>query len=297
MTVLMVPAGPGHHGLSRRTYDHGLAGAINRYLRGENAAIDRVETAHRAAVRARDETWIKNAEWARAVLYNGLGQYKLALTAAQRYCDQHPRGGAGEVLTELVEAAARCGEREVAARALRRLRERTRLAGTDWALAVEARAGALLSQGQSAEDLYYEAIERLRRSRMKMHLARAHLLYGEWLRREHRRIDARDQLGTAHEMLDAMGADTFLNRARTELLAAGGRAPESTPPGLAQLTQQETRIAQLASQGLTNHQIAAQLFLSPNTVDYHLRKVFRKLNINRRGQIQNLPGIAFRPPR
>ena len=127
---------------------------------------------------------------------------------------------------------------------------------------------------------------------MKMHLARAHLLYGEWLRREHRRIDARDQLGTAHEMLDAMGADTFLNRARTELLAAGGTAPESTPPGLVQLTRQETRIAQLASQGLTNHQIAAQLFLSPNTVDYHLRKVFRKLNINRRGQIQNLPELS-----
>ena len=190
---------------------------------GENTAIDRVETARREAVRARDETWIKNAEWARAVLYNGLGQYKLALTAAQRYCDQHPRGGAGEVLTELVEAAARCGEREVAAQALQRLRERTQLAGTDWALGVEGGAGALLSQGQSAEDLYQEAIERLGRSRMKMHLARAHLLYGEWLRREHRRIDARDQLGTAHEMLDAMSADTFLNRARTELLAAGGR--------------------------------------------------------------------------
>ena len=108
----------------------------------------------------------------------------------------------------------------MAAQALQRLRERTKPAGTDWALGVEARAGALLSRGQSAEDLYQEAIERLGRCRMKMHLARAHLLYGEWLRREHRRIDARDQLGTAHEMLDAMGAATFLNRARTELLAA-----------------------------------------------------------------------------
>jgi DNA-binding CsgD family transcriptional regulator/tetratricopeptide (TPR) repeat protein len=272
---------------------------------GENAAIDRVETAHREAVRARDETWIKNAEWARAVLYNGLGQYKLALTAAQRYCDHHPRGGAGEVLTELVEAAARCGEREVASQALQRLRERTQLAGTDWALGIQARAGALLSQGQSAEDLYQEAIERLGRCRMKLHLARAHLLYGEWLRREHRRIDARDQLGTAYEMLDAMRADTFLNRARTELLAAGGKAPEPALPGLAPLTRQEMRIAQLASQGLTNHQIAAQLFLSPNTVDYHLRKVFKKLNITRRGQIQTSAtrvedaslGIAFRRPR
>ena len=140
---------------------------------------------------------------------------------------------------------------------------------------------------------------------MKLHLARAHLLYGEWLRREPRRIDARGQLGTAHEMLRAMGADTFLNRARTELLAAGGTAPELVPPGLAPLTRQEMRIAQLASQGLTNHQIAAQLFLSPNTVDYHLRKVFKKLNITRRGQIQTSAtrvedaslGIAFRRPR
>jgi DNA-binding CsgD family transcriptional regulator/tetratricopeptide (TPR) repeat protein len=263
-----------------------LAPHVLATMGAQNVALDRVEAAHRAAVRSRDETWIKNAEWARAILYNGLGRYKLALTAAQRYCSQHPRGGTGEVLMELVESAARCGEREAAAEALQSLRERTRPSGTNWALGAEARANAMVSQGHVAEDLYQEAIDRLGRCRMKMYLARSHLLYGEWLRSEHRRSEARDQLSTAHQMLCAMGADIFAWRARSELLAVGGKAPESAPPGPPRLTAQETQVVELARRGLTNHQIAVQLFLSPSTVDYHLRKVFRKLNINRRSQLQ-----------
>jgi DNA-binding CsgD family transcriptional regulator len=251
----------------------------------ENLAMDKIEAAHRDAVRAGDSERTQTTERARAVLYNGLGRYGEGLASARRYCDRHRSGGTGPVLMELVEAASRCNELELAAEALQRLRVRTQNGGTDWALGVEARSRALLSQGQAADELYREAIERLRRCRMKVYLARVHLLYGEWLRRERRPKDAGEQLRRACEMFDAIGARTFGKRARAELLATGGRPPTVSHRLSVELTPQEALVARLASEKRTNQDIAAQLFLSPYTVDYHLRKVFRKLDINGRGEL------------
>ena len=254
----------------------------------EDIAIERIEAAYREASRTGDGDRMLTTQRALAVLYNGLGRYREAMAAAQRFCDQHPRGGTGKVLMELVEASSRSGEFDVAAEAFQRLRQRTQNGGTDWALGVEASAKALLSNGQAAEDLYGEAVGRLGRCRMRMYLARTALLYGEWLRREHRPVEAREQLRTAYGMFDTMGARAFAKRAQTELSATGGRAPKSKRRLSDELTSQEARVAGLASEGLTNQQVAAQLFLSPNTVDYHLRKVFQKLNINTRGQLHRV---------
>ncbi len=230
------------------------------------------------------------AHWLRAVLCNGLGQYEDALAAAQEAAEHQeefaaPRWG----LVELVEAAARSGARELATDALEKLSETTRASGTDWALGVEARSRALLSDGDAAEPLYREAIERLARTRVRVELARAQLVYGEWLRREQRRVDAREHLRTAYEMFRHMGVEGFAERARRELLATGGttrRRPEETP-GV--LTPQEAQIAQLAREGLSNPEIGARLFISPRTAQYHLRKVFLKLDITSRGQLSRVP--------
>jgi DNA-binding NarL/FixJ family response regulator len=188
-------------------------------------------------------------------------------------------------LIEVVEAAVRSQTPERAADALGRLTEMTRVSGTDWALGVEAGARALLSGGHAAEDLYREAIERLGRSRVRPVLARAHLLYGEWLRREHRRVDARAQLRAAHDQFMSMGMDAFAERARTELLATGEKARKRTVETRDELTTQERQIAQLARDGLSNPEIGTRLFLSPRTVEWHLRKVFTKLEIRSRHEL------------
>jgi DNA-binding CsgD family transcriptional regulator len=237
---------------------------------------------------------ISAAEWAAAVLNNGLGQYAEALTAAQRASENHPElGYANWALVELIEAAARSGELEAAARALRRLAEMTSVSGTDWGLGVQARSRALLSEGEEAERLYREAIERLSRTRIRVELARAHLLYGEWLRRDRRRGEARDQLRTAHDMLEAMGMEAFAARARRELGAAGETARKLTIATRLELTVQEAQIARLARDGLSNPEIGTRLFLSPRTVQYHLGKVFTKLDITSRSQLRRiLPATA-----
>ena len=227
------------------------------------------------------------------MLYNGLGGYQAALAAAQRACEHDDLGLFAWSLMDLVEAAARSREPELAGDALERLSERTQLSGTDWALGVEARSRALLSNGQTAEDFYLEATERLGRCRIRVHLARTKLLYGEWLRRENRRIDARERLGAAHEMLSAMGAEAFAERAARELLATGEKARKRTPDTRSQLTAQETQIAELAREGNSNPEIGAQLFISPRTVEYHLHKVFTKLEISSRNELQRvLPSEA-----
>jgi DNA-binding CsgD family transcriptional regulator len=190
-------------------------------------------------------------------------------------------------LPELIEAAARSGKTEVASVALRRLEERTLASGTDWALGVLARSRALISDGEDADALYREAIERLERTRIRVELARARLLYGEWLRREGRRVDARDQLRTAHEMFSRFGAEAFAERARRELLATGETARRRTQETREVLTPQEAQIARLAADGQTNPEIGAQLFISPRTVEYHLRKVFPKLDISSRKELRN----------
>jgi ATP/maltotriose-dependent transcriptional regulator MalT len=195
-------------------------------------------------------------------------------------------------LPELIEAAARSGDSGIAGDAQTRLTEFTQAGGTDFGLGVEARCRALLSTGETAENLYREAIERLGRTRLRPELARAHLLYGEWLRRENRRTDARAQLRTAHDMLAAMGAEAFAERARHELLATGEIVRQRTAEPASTLTAQEAHIARVAADGQTNPEIAAQLFLSVRTVEWHLRKIFTKLGIASRRELREaLPAV------
>ncbi|MGH9133401.1 MAG: AAA family ATPase [Ilumatobacteraceae bacterium] len=227
------------------------------------------------------------AHYATAVLYNGLGLYEPALAAAQQACEYDDLGILGWALSELVEAGARTGAHETTTPALRALNERTRAAATDWALGVSARACALLSDGPAAEPLYREAIERLTRSRIIVHLARARLVYGEWLRRANRRVDARDQLRAAHEMFASMGAEAFAERARRELLATGETVRKRTVDTRDGLTAQEAQVAHLVAEGLTNPEIGGQLFISPRTVEYHLHKVFMTLGVKSRRELRN----------
>jgi DNA-binding CsgD family transcriptional regulator len=186
---------------------------------------------------------------------------------------------------ELIEAASRTGRAADAADALERLSQTTRASGSDWALGIEARSRALLSDGETAEGLYRDALDRLGRTRVRTELARTHLLYGEWLRRERRRLDAREQLRTAHDLLSEMGMEAFAERARRELLATGETARKRAVETRSQLTAQEAQVARLARDGLSNPEIGARLFISPRTVQYHLHKVFAKLGINSRTQL------------
>jgi DNA-binding CsgD family transcriptional regulator len=188
-------------------------------------------------------------------------------------------------MAELVEAAVRSGERELAELALERLTETTHAAGTDWAVGIEARSRALLAEGGEAENLYRQAIERLGHTSIRLQLARAHLLYGEWLRRERRRREARDQLRTALELFSSMGIEAFADRARRELLATGEHARKRSIETREDLTPQEAQIARLARDRLSNAEIGARLFISQSTVAYHLRNVFSKLNIASRHQL------------
>jgi DNA-binding CsgD family transcriptional regulator len=225
-------------------------------------------------------------DWAEAVLYNGLGRYEDACAAALRASeDPHALAASNWGMAELVEAAARAGNPDLAGDALRRLVDRTGASGTNWALGIAARSRALLVDGQDAEALYVEATERLARSHMAVDRARAHLLYGEWLRRERRRVDARRELRVAHDLFGDFGVEAFAERARVELEATGERARKRTVDTLDQLTPQEAQIARLVAEGDTNREIAARLFISPSTVEYHLRKVFRKLDVKSRTQL------------
>ena len=260
-------------------------------LRGRQAEAAALIDATIREVKVRGEgIGIAVAEWWNAVLNNGLGSYEKAMQAAQRAsaCSVElvvP----GWAAVELVEAAVRSGHNDVAADALRRLAETTTPSGTDWALGVEARSRALLSEGDAAERLYLVSIERLGNTRARMELARAHLLYGEWSRRERRRVDARAQLRIAHDMLESMGMEAFAERARRELQATGETARKRTVvSGDTQLTAQEAQIARMARDGLSNPEIAARLFISARTVQYHLRKVFAKLGIESRTQLDRV---------
>jgi DNA-binding CsgD family transcriptional regulator len=226
---------------------------------------------------------VQYAQWVAAILFNGLGRYEQALAVAQQASDDTSELFLSAwALPELIEAATRSGEPRLGARALEPLTEATAAAGTDWGLGVEARSRALLSEGEAAEDSYSEAIDRLSRTRLRPELARAHLLYGEWLRRQNRRVDAREQLRTAHDMLAAMGMEAFAARARHELLATGGKVRQRPDDTHDELTPQEAHIARLARDGRTNPEIGAQLYISARTVEWHLRKVFTKLGISSR---------------
>jgi DNA-binding CsgD family transcriptional regulator len=221
------------------------------------------------------------------VLYNGLGHYERALAAAEEALE-YPRELATSrwALSEQIEAATRSGKPEPAACALAQLSETARAGGTDWALGIEARSRALQTDGEAGEPLYREAIERLERTPVRVELARAHLLYGEWLRRERRRLDAREQLRRAHRLCTEFGMEAFAERARVELEATGEHPRKRGGETRDDLTPQEAQIARLAADGATNQEIAAQLFISPSTVDYHLRKAFRKLGVKSRHQLK-----------
>ena len=259
-------------------------------LRGrEPEAVSLIDESRADATRRGEGIGLSVLDWAQAVLYNGLGRYEEARVAALRVFEYpHDLGGPRNWgIVELIEASVRAGASEPAADACARLGAMARASGTEWALGIAARSEALLADDERAEELYLEAVERLGRTRMAVDLARAHLLYGEWLRRQRRRVDAREQLRTAHDLFSDFGMEAFAERARAELEATGEHARRRTRDQLAQLTPQETQISRLVAQGNTNREIAAQLFISPSTVEYHLRKVFRKLGVKSRTQLAN----------
>jgi DNA-binding CsgD family transcriptional regulator len=271
------------------TYDLLLAG-----YRGRAAEAAPLFAAATADAMARGEGFaLQNANWSEAVLGNGLGRYAEALAAAEPataetclpYITQW-------VLPELVEAAVRTGRADLATEALDRLSAMTDVEDSDWAKGLEARSRALVSEGQEAEKYYAEAVERLERTRLRPDLARAHLLFGEWLRRGNRRIDARHQLRAAYKLFTAIGAEAFAERARSELIATGEKVRKREIGPYHQLTPQEEHIVRLAQDGRTNREIAAELFISTRTVEWHLRKVFAKLGITSRRELHQ----ASSPP-
>ncbi len=262
---------------------------------GREADVERLLLSFSQEMAARGEgEWSTAGELASAVLYNGLGHYQDALVAAERASQQHHElGWSTWSMPELIEAAVRCGSPECARAYVGRLSQIASASGSDWWLGIAARSHALLSEGDAAELLYLEAIERLGRTRVRAELARSHLLYGEWLRRQQRRVDARRQLRIAHEMLSTMGAAAFAERARRELLATGETVRKRTDETRDDLTPQEAQIARLAGEGRTNPEIGAELFISPRTVEWHLRKVFSKLGIGSRKELREaLPRSA-----
>jgi DNA-binding CsgD family transcriptional regulator len=251
-------------------------------------ASELIEATSRAATARGLGRMVSYADYASSVLYNGLGRHDAARDPAWRAFERDELGHGPYVVPELAEAAARTGDVELVRAALQWLSERTRTAPTEWVLGIEARVRALLSEGDVAERCYRESIDRLGRTRVRVQLARAHLLYGEWLRRQRRRIDAREQLRTAYEMLAVMGIEGFAERARRELRATGATARKRTVETREELTAQEAVIARLAREGLSNPEIGSRLFISARTVQSHLGKVFAKLAISSRGQLNQV---------
>jgi ATP/maltotriose-dependent transcriptional regulator MalT len=264
-----------------------FGGMVLAGWRGDEAAALAVIDAGETAARERGEGVVLTfGELSRAVLHNGHGRYEAAMGTADSAAMRDEPMASVWSLPELVEAASRCEEHDRAAVALERLVERTQAAGTDLALGIEARARALLCDGDAADALHREAIERLGRTRTRAVLARAHLLYGEWLRRQGRRVDARRQLRTAHGLFDEMDAQAFAERARRELAATGETVRRRNADTVDDLTPQEAQIARLAGDGRTNPEIGAELFISPRTVEWHLRKVYGKLAVRSRRELQ-----------
>jgi DNA-binding CsgD family transcriptional regulator len=262
--------------------------------RGQAEAGSLIDSTVEALAGAGQGGAVQYAQWVAAIYYNGLGRYEQALAAAEYACDdEFELFLSAWALPELIEAKVKSGNAQSAGDALERLARSTTAAGTDWALGVEARSRALLAAGKSAEALYRDAIERLSRSRFRPELARAHLLYGEWLRAEDRRSDARAELRTAFDLLSGIGMEAFAERARVELLAAGATADRTLVERREQLTAQEAQIAKLARDGLSNPEIGARLFLSHRTVEWHLHKVFAKLGVKTRRDLrQALPDTS-----
>lgn len=257
--------------------------------RGDPAhAVEVITTAAAGGIARGEGRLVALSKYTSAVLFNGVGRYEEALAAARECCEYEDLGFYSWCLFELIEAAAHLGDRESAASALPHLEARAGASGTDWGLGAVAAAQALLADTEHAEKLFAEAIERLDRARIKLHAARTRLSYGEWLRRVNRRLDARKQLNAALEMFTGMGTQGFAERARRELLATGEKVRKQQLNSGDELTAQENQIARLASDGLTNQEIGAQLFISAHTVEWHLRKVFVKLGITSRRQLRTI---------
>jgi DNA-binding CsgD family transcriptional regulator len=268
-------------------------------LRGrESEALAIVDATITGATAAGQGVAVQYANWVAAMLANSLGRYEEALVPARLASDDTPElYVSGWAMVELIEAAARSGQTQLATEGVERLVASTQPAGTDWALAIEARSRALISEATTADALYREAIDRFSRTRLRTELARAHLLYGEWLRRQTRRVDAREQLRTAHGMFDAIGMEAFARRAEHELSATGERPRKRTVATRDDLTPQELQIAQMARDGLTNPEIGTRVFLSPRTVEWHLGKIFAKLEISTRNHLVHaLPSRASETP-
>ena len=253
-----------------------------------------IEITNRGALAKGEGISIAVAEWTRAVLHNGQGNYRAATAAAQQalhlqeYPELHYPGIANWAAAELIEAASRSNMLDEAREAVEWITEMTSASATPWALGVQARSRALLASGDDADAAFGDAISWLEQTKVGAELARTHLLYGEWLRRERRRTDAREHLRTAHQMLETMGMESFAERSRHELLATGETARRRSAPDTHELTAQETLIAQLARDGLSNPEIGSRMFISARTVQYHLRKVFAKLDISSRSQLDRV---------
>jgi DNA-binding CsgD family transcriptional regulator len=267
-----------------------------RPFRGDEAALASLaETIEARATAHGDGMTLTFGEHARALAFNGLGRYAAALPHAQSASTREEPATSIWSLPELVEASIRCDNEEVAADALEILAERTQAVGTEWALGIEARSRALTAPDSAAEELFREAIQRLGGCRVAPDEARAHLLFGEWLRRAGRRADAREELRMAHGMLTNIGMNAFAERARRELEATGATARKRRPETRDQLTAQEVLVAQLARDGHSNLEIAGQLFLSQHTVAYHLRKIYTKLGIKSRRELETVLARSPRP--
>jgi DNA-binding CsgD family transcriptional regulator len=263
---------------------------VHAALKGrEDEAFPLFEATISSATADGQGTAVQYARWASSVVLNALGRYEEALTAAEQASEDTPEFWvAAWALSERVEAAVRSGQTGHAALALERFEAQTRGADSGWARGLRARSQALLSQGETAESFYLEAIDRLRHSRIRPELARAYLLYGEWLRREGRRVDARTQLRTAHDMFATIGMVAFAERTRRELLATGEIVRKRNVETHDELTRQEKQIALLARDGLSNPEVGSRLFISPRTVEWHLRKVFAKLEISSRKELRTV---------
>ena len=260
--------------------------AVAAFRGREDELTGLVETSTQDSIARGEGMGLTVSQWLTATLYNSLGRYEDAFAAAA-HAAEDPREPwfSNFAAAELIEAASRSSRGDRAGEALEVLSESTRASGTPWALGVEARLRALLAHGEAAEALYRESIDRLRPTRLRLDLARAHLLYGEWLRRERRRVDARNELRAAHELFSDFGMDAFAERARIELEATGEHARKRNVDTIHQLTPQEAQASRLAAHGNTNREIAAQMFISPSTVEYHLHKAFRKLDVKSRTQL------------
>jgi DNA-binding CsgD family transcriptional regulator len=271
----------------RAATGHVVVGAIGLYAwRAEEDALERINAAYAEATARGEGRVVSMAGCCAAILNNGLARYDAAIDGALRGSDEDDQWYVGWSLAELVEAATRGGRPDLVTPALRRLERRTRAAGTDWALGVLARSRALTLSGDEAEASYREAIERLQRTRTRTELFRAQLLYGEWLRREQRRRDAREHLRSAYDAFSAMGAAAFAERARRELVATGETVRKRSLDSGDALTPQEGQIARLAADGGSNAEIGRQLFISGRTVEYHLSKVFTKLGVKSRRELR-----------